>query len=289
MPQTPPFTGFASVPQKSAKKGGRRPKEEQTHLPPEEEEKRKQRRARNKEAAARCRKRRLDHMQELSQQVAQLQDIQSNLEREIESLAKEKDELEFVLKTHEPTCRLKGGVSSCRNPPPAKKMAIGHHHPAGITVTAAPSGKLLFLPPVKTEAEAVAALDCDDKTDPPLSSAAGMKGTKYTTSTMASTTLSGSWTSPSSINRPDSLHFRTAGDLDSPGIPIQTPSKIFNYDPLNALSLPTGLTPVTSGLTPILSLANAAASLETPTTSSLGSLDGAGGSGGSSHKALQSL
>lgn len=68
MPQ-PNFTGFASFGgqnQKSTKKGGRRPKEEQMQLAPEEEEKRKQRRMRNKEAAARCRKRRLDHMTELS-------------------------------------------------------------------------------------------------------------------------------------------------------------------------------------------------------------------------------
>lgn len=52
-------------PARPRKPGGRRPKEEECKLPPEEEEKRRLRRIRNKEAAARCRKRRLDQMQTL--------------------------------------------------------------------------------------------------------------------------------------------------------------------------------------------------------------------------------
>lgn len=61
-PISPYFTNPMAPNPPKRRTGGRRPKEEEQKLPPEEEEKRRQRRLRNKEAAARCRKRRLDQM-----------------------------------------------------------------------------------------------------------------------------------------------------------------------------------------------------------------------------------
>nr|ANB78835.1 Fos [Nilaparvata lugens] len=85
--------------------GGRRPNRDNS-ISPEEEEKRKQRRERNKLAAARCRKRRLDHTNELLEETEDLESKKMNLQSEIHQLQQEKEELELLLKTHEPVCRL---------------------------------------------------------------------------------------------------------------------------------------------------------------------------------------
>ncbi|VDN35910.1 unnamed protein product [Gongylonema pulchrum] len=65
-------------PSVAGKRGGRRPKEYEEYdhvtLSEEERDKRDKRRLRNKEAAARCRQRRLDLMGSLQNQVAQLKE-----------------------------------------------------------------------------------------------------------------------------------------------------------------------------------------------------------------------
>jgi len=95
--------------QQTTKKGGRRPKEEEydEYLPPEESEKRQKRRERNKEAAARCRQKRLQQIDYLSQKVKKLQEDHEQKLAEIEKLKKEKSELEFVLNLHEGVCTLR--------------------------------------------------------------------------------------------------------------------------------------------------------------------------------------
>lgn len=84
--------------------GGRRPNKA-ANMSPEEEEKRRIRRERNKLAAARCRKRRVDQTNELTDEVAALLKKGETLKKEIEQLTSTKNHLEIVLKSHRPTCQ----------------------------------------------------------------------------------------------------------------------------------------------------------------------------------------
>lgn len=99
--------------------GGRRPANAQTYLSPEEEERRNVRRERNKMAAARCRKRRLDHTNELEDETKGLEKKKMNLQEEIKSLEQEREELEFILSTHKAYCRMQA-VRRSNSPPDVK-------------------------------------------------------------------------------------------------------------------------------------------------------------------------
>lgn len=90
--------------------GGRRPKNS-ANLSPEEEEKRRVRRERNKLAAARCRKRRVDQTNELLEKVHILESEKNKLQRDIQDLQAEKEDLECLLQTHRTQCKLQiGGI-----------------------------------------------------------------------------------------------------------------------------------------------------------------------------------
>ncbi|XP_034487405.1 transcription factor kayak isoform X3 [Drosophila innubila] len=84
--------------------GGRRPNKA-ANMSPEEEEKRRIRRERNKLAAARCRKRRVDQTNELTDEVEALTKKGETLKKEIEMLNVTKNQLEYVLQSHRPTCQ----------------------------------------------------------------------------------------------------------------------------------------------------------------------------------------
>ncbi|KAM3962529.1 LOW QUALITY PROTEIN: transcription factor kayak [Aphomia sociella] len=87
--------------------GGRRPTKTPQDLSPEEEERRKIRRERNKMAAARCRKRRLDHTNELQDETDKLEEKKQLLQEEISKLKADRQNLEMILQKHLPSCRLK--------------------------------------------------------------------------------------------------------------------------------------------------------------------------------------
>lgn len=90
--------------------GGRRPKHS-ANLSPEEEEKRRVRRERNKMAAARCRKRRVDQTNDLMEKVSILESEKGKLQRDIQDLQAEKEDLELLLNSHRSQCKLQiGGV-----------------------------------------------------------------------------------------------------------------------------------------------------------------------------------
>ncbi|KRK04176.1 transcription factor kayak isoform X2 [Drosophila yakuba] len=84
--------------------GGRRPNRS-TNMTPEEEQKRAVRRERNKQAAARCRKRRVDQTNELTEEVEQLEKRGDSMRKEIEALTMSKNQLEYCLAAHRPTCQ----------------------------------------------------------------------------------------------------------------------------------------------------------------------------------------
>ncbi|XP_039493592.1 transcription factor kayak isoform X3 [Drosophila santomea] len=84
--------------------GGRRPNRS-SNMTPEEEQKRAVRRERNKQAAARCRKRRVDQTNELTEEVEQLEKRGDSMRKEIEALTISKNQLEYCLAAHRPTCQ----------------------------------------------------------------------------------------------------------------------------------------------------------------------------------------
>ena len=79
--------------------------------------KRLMRRERNKQAAARCRKRRLDHTMALQQETELWDDKKQHLQNEIRQLQKEKEELELLLESHQPACKMRKLSSSHMIPP----------------------------------------------------------------------------------------------------------------------------------------------------------------------------
>lgn len=86
--------------------GGRRPTKAPQDATPEEEERRKVRRERNKMAAARCRKRRLDHTNDLQEETDRLEEKKQALQEEMQKLNNDKKHLQNVLQTHLLTCRM---------------------------------------------------------------------------------------------------------------------------------------------------------------------------------------
>ena len=85
-------------------KSSRRPNPADASLPPEELERKLLRRQRNKEAAARCRKRRLDQTMTLQEEVDCWEERGAELREEIRALEEKKERLQSLLAEHRPTC-----------------------------------------------------------------------------------------------------------------------------------------------------------------------------------------
>merc|ERR1712012_1200968 len=73
------------------------------------EEKRRLRRDRNRLAAAKCRKRRLDQIETLQEEVEGWEQRNRKLEQEIAALRAEKEEMAFILDAHRTSCKLLTG------------------------------------------------------------------------------------------------------------------------------------------------------------------------------------
>lgn len=78
-------------------------------LPPHLEERRRLRRIRNKEAAQKCRERRLAQTDELLQQIATLEAQTRHFEDVIGKMREVKDQCEFVLNSHKNNCNKVAG------------------------------------------------------------------------------------------------------------------------------------------------------------------------------------
>jgi len=96
---------------------GRKPKstrgDDLDDLPVEEQEKVRSRRQKNKEAAARCRQKRVDLTNKLSKEVEEHQAIKVRLEQEIKKLRMEQENLRRVLANHQAYgCRLNQDISN---------------------------------------------------------------------------------------------------------------------------------------------------------------------------------
>jgi len=84
--------------------GGRRSVIKEEDLSPDESARLALRRERNKQAAARCRKRRLDQTESLQQQVDEHEEKKRLLQEEIHNLQTQKEELEYILSEHSKVC-----------------------------------------------------------------------------------------------------------------------------------------------------------------------------------------
>ncbi|KAF5275172.1 hypothetical protein FQR65_LT04204 [Abscondita terminalis] len=118
---TPPVTPKSGITGEHTRRnmGGRKPVKD-LNLTPEEEERRRVRRERNKMAAARCRKRRVDHTNALLNETDNLEQKKQQLQNELQELQTIKEELEFLLDSHRTTqsCRLHNGHQNDNPPSP---------------------------------------------------------------------------------------------------------------------------------------------------------------------------
>jgi len=90
--------------------GGRKPAQgmvKEENLSTEEWERMSVRRERNKQAAARCRKRRVDQTDTLQEDVNEWEHKKSLLQEEIQSLQAQREELQFILDAHKTVCNKK--------------------------------------------------------------------------------------------------------------------------------------------------------------------------------------
>lgn len=92
---------------------GPRKERDTANMSTEEVVKKSHRRERNKEAAAKCRQRRVDQTNVLINETEDLEEEKSQLETEIQSLQQQKEQLEFLLNAHKPMCK----IAKCTHSP----------------------------------------------------------------------------------------------------------------------------------------------------------------------------
>ncbi|XP_011140273.1 transcription factor kayak isoform X2 [Harpegnathos saltator] len=216
--------------QQSARRnmGGRRPNRT-VGMTPEEEARRQIRRERNKMAAARCRKRRMDHTNALIEETKGLEEKKQSLQEEISNLQQLKNELELLLDAHRAVCRLRS------TSPPDVKPVIKPDLPVDDQ----------FAEPTKGGGDAMVAAARPNR---PNSLPVGFDNNNRLNSLSL-------FAEPK--DRPDTLAFKTVEapsfmktSMDVTGMPITTPTSgiPFNFDSL--MEGGTGLTPVTTPLIP---------------------------------------
>lgn len=230
--------------------GGRRPAKHEK-LTPEEEERRRIRRERNKLAAARCRKRRLDHTNSLVQETDCLEEKRLSLQNEIQDLQTQKEELEFILEAHKVVCKLQkhnhghGGHDS----------SDSHHDAVDVKPLLSELNRAI----VSSCSSTQVTISMSPSTTNNNTTEKKMQSYQNKTSSQRPTTLD-IFVSPQPSLVPSSTTMtkprNSSGKLsitEATGIAISTPSSgIFNFDAL--MEGGTGLTPVSSGtgLTPII-------------------------------------
>ncbi|XP_026472488.1 transcription factor kayak [Ctenocephalides felis] len=228
--------------------GGRRPTKA-TNISPEEEERRCIRRERNKMAAARCRKRRMDHTNELIDETEQLERKRQTLQGEIHQLELEKQDLEFLLETHRACCKKlfqSGNNSRPESPTDIKPFAA---------LLAASDPPLIKLEPLDDELS-LPKESLSPNQDPVMNPDPIITKITSTPSVYTSTAecLVSKPNRPNLLNLPLTLPPSQTQILKNvpeiAGIPITTPSTgiPFNFESL--MEGGTGLTPVSGPLTP---------------------------------------
>jgi len=187
---------------------------DESELSPDEVERLRIRRERNKAAAARCRKRRLDQISTLSDEVSEHEDKKRILENTIAQLKAQKEELEYILNQHEAECHFNRNTVSF----PVELPVAVKSEP----VLVQPIDQMFFVQ--KPAAEVVVP-----------SSNVGLKPKRPLFLNISSAAAAAEEAKTNSIQ----------------GITIDTPSNIVTSLGFESLMTSTGLTPTTNIITPI--------------------------------------
>ncbi|XP_075723152.1 transcription factor kayak-like isoform X3 [Rhipicephalus microplus] len=216
------------LPPKPARTGGGRRPNRNEKLSPEEEERRRIRRERNKLAAARCRKRRMDHTNSLIKETEELEEAKNKLQQEMAALRSEKENLEFLLEAHKASCKIPH--VKCATTTASTMSTLPQQRPQHLPiVTSADSGHVRNnhkLPNAPSRA-------------PKFSRPNSLAVTSVFTNSVGGSALNNGSSVPASC---PSLLTEVAG------VPIQTPSDgIFSFDSIveGTGATPTGTTPLT--------------------------------------------
>jgi len=202
--------------------------QDDSDLSPEEVERLLIRRERNKQAAARCRKRRMDTISTLEDEVRQLENKKRIHEDEIANLREEKMQLEYILSQHQAECKLYNQMSNLDDasviPATSLPMAVKSE------------------PVVVQAIEQLYVMEPNFSSAAPRSSTGGLKPKRPLTLT---------------ISQSDIKTFNTSVE----GVTIETPSNgLITSLGFENLLTSTGLTPTTNIITPISFTSSAASS-----------------------------
>ncbi|OQV20553.1 hypothetical protein BV898_05375 [Hypsibius exemplaris] len=221
--------------------GGRKSNTKEDKLSSEEMDRRKVRRERNKQAAARCRKRRMDQTNILTDETEALEAVQNDIKSEIEKYQLEITEIQSILDTHR---------ANCGKNIPATSVHMRVHSPPRIHVQVPPTSvnDSMIMPPPPT-------IVVPSSAPEPIATAA-----PATTDEPGAKRKTGS-----ALQRPSNLP-GPLQQLDLLAMPTPSPSKlVFNFESHTGLT-PTGLTP--TGLTPLIPSISSDAPEKTDTSSS---------------------
>merc|ERR1712165_75387 len=217
--------------------------QDDSDLSPEEVDRLRIRRERNKQAAARCRKRRMDTISTLEDEVRQLESKKRIHEDEIANLREEKMQLEYILSQHQAECKLFNQMSSFDN---ASSV---------VPATSLPMA-------VKSEPVVVQAIEQLYVMEPNLSSATAPRSSMGGLKPKRPLTLT--------ISQPDIAAKTTSVE----GITIETPSNgLVTSLGFENLLTSTGLTPTTNIITPISFTSNSCSSQQRTSELSLTDLN----------------
>ncbi|KAI5607465.1 proto-oncogene c-Fos, partial [Silurus asotus] len=145
---------------------GRR-KSQKEQLSPEEEERRRLRRERNKLAAAKCRNRRRQLTDSLQAETDSLEEEKVALEAEISGLMKEKEQLELLLMSHKPHCKIPNEMEGEEKKEEEEKEEkqvydeTTQKKPLVLPITSTPSLEKMATSPVPLHQEPVISGDSD--------------------------------------------------------------------------------------------------------------------------------
>lgn len=201
-------------------------------LSPDEAQKLDVRRERNKAAAARCRKRRMDQIGYLSEEVQGHEEKKQALENTIAQLKAQKEELEFILAQHQSECQLY--VPGLQQQQQHQHQQHQHQHSLPIAVKSEP----VLVEAIEMTGNQFYILD---KPHQEIITGCGGRA------------IGGGLKS----KRPLSLNIESAqieaknSSNQVGGIVIDTPSNVISNLEFDTLMTSTGLTPTTNSLTPI--------------------------------------
>jgi len=199
-------------------------------LSPDEAQKLNVRRERNKAAAARCRKRRMDQIGYLSEEVQVHEEKKQALENTIAQLKAQKEELEFILAQHQSECQL--------FVPGLQQHQQQHHQQHQHSLPVAVKSEPVLVETIEMAGPMANQFYILDKPHQEI---------------MTGRAIGGGLKS----KRPLSLNIESAQiEAKNPsnqvgGIVIDTPSNVISNLEFDTLMTSTGLTPTTNSLTPI--------------------------------------